>query len=288
MQAQVQPFFDPDTSTVSYVVYDRPGGHAAIIDPVLDLDYASGSIGTASAQVLIDFVTAQQLSLQWILETHAHADHLSAAVWLRQQLGGRIAVGERIVAVQQRFGELFNLGEGFAADGRQFDHLLMPGERFRIGTLSALALFVPGHTPADMAYLVEDAVFVGDTLFMPDVGTARCDFPGGSASALWHSVQDVLYALPEQTRVFVCHDYLPQGRTFPRWESTIGEQKRKNIHLRADTGEAEFVARREARDANLALPRLILPALQVNIRAGMLPCAEANGRQYLKIPLNAF
>ncbi|WP_024304417.1 MBL fold metallo-hydrolase [Pseudogulbenkiania sp. MAI-1] len=284
MSAQIEPFFDPSTHTISYVVYDRPGGHAAIIDPVLDYDAKAGRTGTASAGRIRDFVAAQGLSVDWILETHAHADHLSAAAWLRDTLGGRIAIGAEIPAVQRIFKGIFHLEEGFRVDGSQFDTLLHDDERFMIGTLEARALFVPGHTPADLAYQIGDAVFVGDTLFMPDVGSARCDFPGGDAATLYRSVQRLL-SLPDDTRLFMCHDYPPEGRA-PRWETTVAEQRAHNIHLRDGIGEGDFVAMREARDATLEMPLLILPAVQVNIRAGRLPPPESNGTSYLKIPLN--
>ncbi len=284
MQASVQAFFEPVTGTVSYVVYDRDGGHAAIVDPVLDYDAKAGRTRTRSAEALVDFVRAHGLSVQWILETHAHADHLSAAAWLRQQVGGKVAIGEKITEVQRIFAGVFDLEDGFARDGSQFDHLFAAGERFSVGELHAEALYVPGHTPADIAYRIGDAVFVGDTLFMPDVGSARCDFPGGDAATLYRSAKALL-ALPDDTRLFMCHDYPPAGRA-PRWETTVAEQRRANIHLNEAVSEAEFVALREARDAKLEMPVLILPSVQVNIRAGELPPKSANGVAYLKIPLN--
>lgn len=285
MQPSIEAFFDSVTCTVSYVVYDRPGGRAAIIDPVLDYDPKAGRTTTASAQRLIRFVQEHELAVDWILETHAHADHLSAAHYLRQQLGGRVAIGDHIRQVQGVFKRLFNLEPGFAQDGSQFDHLFGDGEAFPIGTLRAEALFVPGHTPADMAYRIGDAVFVGDTLFMPDVGTARCDFPGGNAHTLYASIRRLL-SLPPQTRLYMCHDYPPAGRE-PAWQTTVAEQRRANIHVHDGVDEAQFVAMRTARDATLDMPVLILPAVQVNIRAGTLPAPEANGVSYLKIPLNA-
>ena len=284
MQASVQAFFEPVTGTVSYVVYDRDGGHAAIVDPVLDYDAKAGRTRTRSAEALVDFVRAHGLSVQWILETHAHADHLSAAAWLRQQVGGKVAIGEKITEVQRIFAGVFDLEDGFARDGSQFDHLFAAGERFSVGELHAEALYVPGHTPADIAYRIGDAVFVGDTLFMPDVGSARCDFPGGDAATLYRSAKALL-ALPDDTRLFMCHDYPPAGRA-PRWETTVAEQRRANIHLNEAVSEAEFVALREARDRTLPMPKLILPSVQVNIRAGELPPKSANGVAYLKIPLN--
>jgi glyoxylase-like metal-dependent hydrolase (beta-lactamase superfamily II) len=284
MRPLIEPFFDPVTATVSYVVYDGVAGHAAIIDSVLDYDPKSGRTSTASADMLIDFVRKHKLTLDWILETHAHADHLSAARHIQRELGGRIAIGERIRTVQGVFKKIFNLEPGFCLDGSQFDHLFAEDEAFRIGKLQARALFVPGHTPADMAYLVEDAVFVGDTLFMPDVGSARCDFPGGDAHSLYRSAQKLL-SLPGETRLFICHDYPPAGRD-PAWETTVAQQRAKNIHLHEGVTEEAFVSMRKARDATLGMPTLILPSIQVNIRAGDLPPAENNGVPYLKIPLN--
>lgn len=285
MQAQVRSFHDPATGTVTHVVYEKPGSACAIVDPVLDFDAKSGRTGTASVEKVAEFVRAQQLRVEWILETHAHADHLSAAPWLRTRLGGRIAIGAGITRVQGVFRQLFNLEASFAADGRQFDHLFADGESFRIGALEARVLAMPGHTPACVAYQVGDAVFVGDTLFMPDVGTARCDFPGGSAVQLYRSVRRLL-SLPADTRLFMCHDYPPAGRA-PRWETTVAEQREANIHVHDGVTEEDFVAMRTARDATLEMPHLILPAIQVNIRAGQMPPAEANGVTYLKIPVNA-
>lgn len=285
MTAGIEAFFDSATGTVSYVVYDSPGGHAAIIDPVLDYDARSGRTVTRSAERLVQFIETHQLTLDWILETHAHADHLSAAGWLKQRLGGRVAIGERICEVQRQFSALFNLEPGFEANGAPFDHLFSDGETFSIGRLTARALFVPGHTPADMAYQIEDAVFVGDTLFMPDVGTARCDFPGGDAQQLYRSVHRLL-DLPPSTRLFMCHDYPPSGRA-PQWQSTVDDQRRHNIHVHDGIDETAFVALRQARDRTLDLPALLLPSVQVNIRAGELPPPDSNGTRYLKIPLNA-
>jgi glyoxylase-like metal-dependent hydrolase (beta-lactamase superfamily II) len=279
MKPNIQPFFDPATGTVTYVVHD--GAAAAIIDSVLDYEPKSARTDTRSAERVIEFVRAQRLRVEWILETHAHADHLSAAPYLRAHLGGRVAIGERIGEVQAIFREVFNLEKELPA----FDRLLADGERFAIGALQAEALHVPGHTPADMAYRIGDAVFVGDTLFMPDVGTARADFPGGDARTLYRSIRRLL-ALPPETRIFVCHDYPPKGRE-PRWETTVAQQRAANIHVRDGVSEAEFVAMRTARDRTLEMPTLILPSIQVNIRAGELPLPEANGRSYLKIPLNA-
>ncbi len=283
--AHIEAFFDTATATVTYVVFDAPGGRAAIIDPVLDYDPKAGRTHTGSAQRVLEFVAAEKLTVDWILETHAHADHLSSARWLKERVGGRIAIGAHIRDVQHVFKKLFHLGADVPPDGSQFDHLFEDGETFAIGTLQAEAMFVPGHTPADMAYRVGDAVFVGDTLFMPDVGTARCDFPGGNAHTLFRSIRRLL-SLPEATRLFMCHDYPPAGRA-ANWQTTVGEQRRANIHVHDGIDEDAFVAMREARDRTLDMPTLILPAVQVNIRAGDMPAPEANGTRYLKIPLNA-
>lgn len=285
MQAQVKAFFDPATWTVSYVVFDAPGGHCALVDSVLDYDPKSGRTRTDSADQLIAFVREQNLTVDWILETHAHADHLSAAPYLRKHLGGKIAIGGKITQVQNVFKGIFHLEPEFATNGSQFDHLFEDGDTFAIGNLQAQALSAPGHTPACMAYQVGDAVFVGDTLFMPDVGTARCDFPGGNAHTLYQSVRKLL-SLPPETRLFMCHDYPPEGRA-AQWECTVADQRARNIHVHDGVSEAEFVAMRTKRDAGLAMPVLILPSVQVNIRAGELPPPEANGVSYLKIPLNA-
>ena len=285
MPTQVQAFFDPATWTVSYVVFDAPGGHCALVDSVLDYDPKSGRTRTTSADQLIAYVREQHLTVDWILETHAHADHLSAAPYLRKALGGRIAIGGKITQVQNVFKGIFHLEPEFATDGRQFDHLFQDGETFAIGQLQAQALSVPGHTPACMAYQVGDAVFVGDTLFMPDVGTARCDFPGGNAHTLYQSIRKLL-SLPAETRLFMCHDYPPAGREV-QWECTVADQRARNIHVHDGVREDDFVAMRTKRDATLEMPVLILPSVQVNIRAGELPPPEANGVSYLKIPLNA-
>ncbi len=285
MPTQVKAFFDPATWTVSYVVFDAPGGHCALVDSVLDYDPKSGRTRTTSADQLIAFVREQHLTVDWILETHAHADHLSAAPYLRKALGGRIAIGGKITQVQNVFKDIFHLEPEFATDGRQFDHLFQDGETFAIGQLQAQALSVPGHTPACMAYQVGDAVFVGDTLFMPDVGTARCDFPGGNAHTLYQSIRKLL-SLPAETRLFMCHDYPPAGREV-QWECTVADQRARNIHVHDGVSEEAFVAMRTQRDATLEMPVLILPSVQVNIRAGELPPPEANGVSYLKIPLNA-
>ncbi len=287
MTPRIEPFFDATTSTFTYVIYEAPGSRCAIVDSVLDYDPHSGRTATLSADRVARFVRDQDLTVEWLLETHAHADHLSAAPYLRRQLGGRIAIGEGIRRVQGAFKDVFNLEPEFRLDGSQFDHLFQPDEVFHIGALTARALHVPGHTPADMAYQVEeDHVFVGDTLFMPDVGSARCDFPGGSARDLYRSIRRLL-ALPEATRLYLCHDYPPAGRE-PRYETTVAEERALNVHVRDGVDEDAFVALRTRRDATLAMPTLILPAIQVNIRAGTLPPAEANGRRYLKIPIDGF
>lgn len=285
MQPIVQPFFDPATWTVTYVVHQEARSECAIIDSVLDYDPKSGRTSTASADRVIAFVRERALRVEWILETHAHADHLSAAPYLKRHLGGRIGIGQNIRGVQAVFKQLFNLEPGFQPDGSQFDHLFGDGETFSVGGLTGKAIHVPGHTPADMAYQFEDAVFVGDTLFMPDVGTARCDFPGGNAHELFHSIRKLL-DLPGETRLFMCHDYPPEGRG-PAWETTVRDERNRNIHVHDGVTEAQFVAMRQARDATLAMPTLILPSVQVNIRAGELPPPEENGVRYLKIPLNA-
>ncbi|PXW23700.1 MBL fold metallo-hydrolase [Paraburkholderia caballeronis] len=281
----VEPFFDPVTATVTYVVHSGPGSVCAIVDPVLDYDPKSGRTSTASADRVVAFVREQRLAVDWLLETHAHADHLSAAPYLKAQVGGRIAIGEHIRTVQRVFSDVFNLGREVATDGTQFDHLFADGDTFAVGPLAARALHVPGHTPADLAYQIGDAVFVGDTLFMPDVGSARCDFPGGDAHTLYRSARRLL-DLPPQTRLFMCHDYPPDARE-PRFETTVAAQRRDNIHLHDGVSEDAFVAMRSARDRTLDMPTLILPSIQVNIRAGRMPEPEDNGVRYLKIPLNA-
>jgi glyoxylase-like metal-dependent hydrolase (beta-lactamase superfamily II) len=280
----IHPFFDPRTWTFSYVVADKATKGAAVIDPVLDFDFKSGRTSTASCDAVAAFVKQNGLSVQWILETHAHADHLSGARALQQQVGGRIAIGARIREVQATFKKLFNLERSFLPDGSQFDHLFADGEKFLIGGVEATALLVPGHTPADMAYLIDDAVFVGDTLFMPDVGSARADFPGGDARTLYRSIRRLL-DLPPQTRLFVCHDYPPPGRD-AQCQTTVAQERARNIHVGDGIGEDEFVAMRQARDATLEVPALILPSIQVNVRAGQLPPPEDDGVSYLKIPLN--
>jgi len=282
---QVHGIFDPATWTVTYVVYEKEGSDCAIIDSVLDYDPKSGRTRTESADKVIAFVREKQLTVAWILETHAHADHLSAAPYLQEHLGGKLAIGDHISTVQQVFKGIFNLEPEFATDGSQFDRLLKDGESFSIGALSATTMYVPGHTPACVAYQIGDAVFVGDTMFMPDVGTARCDFPGGDSKTLYASVKKIL-SLPDETRLFMCHDYPPAERPVT-FETTVGEQRRKNIHVHDGISEAQFVDMRSKRDATLEMPVLILPSVQVNIRAGHMPPSEANGVSYLKIPMNA-
>lgn len=280
----VKGFFDPATSTVSYVVADPATGRAAIIDPVLDFDPKSGRTDTKSADGLIDCVRSHGLIVDWLLETHAHADHVSAAPYLKERLGGAIAIGEHITAIQEMFGRIFNAEPEFRTDGSQFDRLLEDGETFRIGSLEAHVLHVPGHTPACVAYAIGNAVFVGDTLFMPDYGTARTDFPGGDARALYRSIRKIL-SCPSETRLFLCHDYPPSGRE-PKWETTVTEQRANNIHIHDGIDEDSFVRMRSERDKSLSMPVLLLPAVQINMRAGHLPPPEDNGISYLKIPLN--
>jgi glyoxylase-like metal-dependent hydrolase (beta-lactamase superfamily II) len=281
----IEPFYDATTGTVSYVVSDIATRAAAVIDPVLDFELRSGRTRTESADRIVSHVRNAGLTVQWILETHAHADHLSSARYIQGQVGGRIAIGENIREVQAVFKKLYNLERTFLPDGSQFDHLFKDGEVFQLGSLPVTALLVPGHTPADMAYVLDGAVFVGDTLFMPDVGSARADFPGGDAATLYRSMRRIL-ALPPDTRMFVCHDYPPPGRS-AAWQTTVAEQRAHNIHVRDGVSEAQFVALRTARDATLGVPTLILPSLQVNVRAGQLPPPDDNGVSYLRIPLNA-
>ncbi|WKL16268.1 MBL fold metallo-hydrolase [Comamonas testosteroni] len=282
----IEPFFDTVTGTVSYVLADTISGQVAVIDPVLDFEPKSGTLSSRSADKLIDYVRGNGWQLQWIVETHAHADHLSAAQHIRHHLGGKVAIGAHICDVQAVFRKIYHFERSFLPDGSQFDHLVQDGERLPLGQLELLAMHVPGHTPADMAYRVEDAVFVGDTLFMPDVGTARADFPGGDAATLYRSIRRIL-ELPEQTRIFVCHDYPPAGRK-PCWQTTVQAQRSGNIHVHDGISEAEFVQMRTARDATLEMPTLILPSVQVNVRAGKLPPAQDDGRTYIQLPINAF
>ncbi len=284
LRTEVRSFFDPATGTVSHIVHEAGGGVCAIIDPVLDYDAKSGRTSTDNADRIIAHVRGNGLDVAWILETHAHADHLTAAPYLKEHLGGAVAIGGQIVAVQETFGALFNAGPDFNADGRPFDRLFDEGARFMIGALDAWVMHTPGHTPACITYVVGDAAFVGDTLFMPDYGTARCDFPGGDAATLYRSIRRIL-ELPEDTRLFMCHDYPPAGRQ-PAWETTVRAQRQDNIHVHDGVNESDFVAMRNARDATLDMPALILPAIQVNMRAGHFPPPEDHGTRYLKIPLN--
>jgi len=282
---QVQAFFDEPTFTASYVLYDPDSRSAAIIDSVLGFDAAAARTSSTAADAIVDFVKAEGLSVEWLLETHAHADHLSAAPYLQQKLGGKIAIGREITTVQKVFGKLFNEGTEFERDGSQFDRLFDDGDQFRIGGLHAAVLHVPGHTPADLAYVIGDAVFCGDTLFMPDYGTARADFPGGDARHLFQSIRRLL-SLPRAARLFLCHDYKAPGRTSYAWETTVGIECDTNVHVHEGIDEESFVAMRTARDATLAMPRLILPSVQVNMNAGRLPKPEANGTRFLRIPLD--
>lgn len=285
MQPAVHAFFDEATNTLTYVVVEPEGSACAVIDSVLDFDYASGRTDTRSADAVVAFIRDRGLDLRWILETHVHADHLSAAPYLQERLGGQIGIGERITVVQETFGKIFNEGTRFQRDGSQFDRLFRDGDSLMIGQMRADVMHTPGHTPACLTYVIGDAAFVGDTLFMPDFGTARCDFPGGSAATMYDSVQRIL-SLPDATRIFVGHDYKAPGRDAYAWESTVGDQKARNVHVGAGKSREDFVALRQARDATLAMPRLIIPSLQINMRAGQMPEPEANGTSYLKVPLN--
>jgi len=282
----VRSFFDEATFTVSYVLFDPATKEAAIIDSVLDYDAASGRTSHDSADSIVHHVTSNNLKVKWLIETHAHADHLSAAPYLQAKLGGRLAIGGNITRVQEVFGKLFNAGTEFERDGSQFDHLFTDGETFKLGEIEAIALHVPGHTPADMAFIIGDAAFVGDTIFMPDFGTARADFPGGDAHQLYHSIRRLL-SLPDETRLFLCHDYKAPGRDTFAWETTVGEQRRENVHVKDGVSEDAFVKMRTTRDATLDMPNLILPSVQVNMRGGRLPAPEDNGVRYIKIPVNA-
>ena len=285
MSPDVSAFFDEATNTISYVVRDPQGSACAVIDSVLDFDYASGRTDTRSADAIIAFIREKEYDLQWLLESHVHADHLSAAPHIQQALGGEIGIGDNIRVVQDTFGKVFNEGTEFQRDGSQFDRLFQEGDSLHIGQLRADVLHTPGHTPACLTYVIGDAAFVGDTLFMPDFGTARCDFPGGSSEMLYASIQKIL-ALPDATRIFVGHDYKAPGRESYAWETTVGEQKALNIHIGAGKSAEDFVAMRDARDATLAMPKLIIPSLQVNMRAGHMPEAADDGNVYLKVPVN--
>ena len=285
MTPEVKAFFDEATNTVSYVVRDPSGSACAIIDSVLDFDYASGRTDTRSADEVIAYVRAHALEVQWLLETHVHADHLSAAPYIQDKLGGKIGIGDRIKIVQDTFGKVFNEGTEFQRDGSQFDRLFEEGDSFMIGQMRGDVLHTPGHTPACLTYVIGDAAFVGDTLFMPDFGTARCDFPGGSSEVLFNSIQKIL-TLPDETRVFVCHDYKAPGRDEYAWETTVAAQKTGNIHVGTGKDRDGVVKMRDARDAQLAMPKLIIPSLQVNMRAGQMPPADEKGDVFLKVPVN--
>ena len=283
---EIREFFDEETNTYSYIVADPTSKQCAVIDSVLNYDPSSGSTSYNSADEIIAYIQKNELKVEWILETHVHADHLSAAPYLKQKVGGKLAIGKQITTVQKTFARLFNFGSEFAVDGSQFDILFDDQDDFLIGSLKARVIHTPGHTPACVSYLVEDCVFVGDTLFMPDYGTARCDFPGGDASTLFKSINK-LFALPDNTRVFMCHDYRAPGRDEYQYQTTIGQERKNNIHVKEGVSESEFIDLRKTRDTTLDMPKLILPSVQVNMRAGELPQAEDNGTRYLKIPLNS-
>ncbi|WP_323042379.1 MBL fold metallo-hydrolase [Gemmobacter sp.] len=285
MTPKIHAFFDEATNTITYVVQEPQGHACAIVDSVLDFDYASGRTDTRSADAVVDFIRTEGLEVAWILETHVHADHLSAAPYLQERLGGKIGIGEKITVVQDTFGKIFNEGTRFQRDGSQFDQLFKEGDSFHIGQLRGDVLHTPGHTPACLTYVIGDAAFVGDTLFMPDFGTARCDFPGGSAETMWESIQKIL-SLPDATRIFVGHDYKAEGRDQYAWETTVGAQKRLNKHIGAGKSKEDFIRMRTERDAQLSMPRLIIPSLQINMRAGQMPEPEDNGVSYLKVPVN--
>ena len=285
MGPDITSFFDEATNTISYIVCDPNGSACAIIDSVLDFDFASGRTDTKSADKLINFVKENKLDVQWLLESHVHADHLSAAPYIQMEVGGKIGIGSHITDVQETFGKIFNEGTEFQRDGSQFDKLFVEGDTFHIGQLRGDVLHTPGHTPACMTYVIADAAFVGDTLFMPDFGTARCDFPGGSSENLFASIQKIL-TLPDATRIFVGHDYKAPGREHYAWETTVGEQKKKNIHIKSGKSKEDFVKLRDERDAKLAMPKLIVPSLQINMRAGNMPEPDEQGDVFLKVPIN--
>lgn len=287
MQPIVTAFFDEPTFTYSYVIQDPDSSSCAIVDSVLDFDYAAGKTDTRSAEAILTFIAEQGLTVEWILETHVHADHLSAAPFLQEKTGAKLGIGAHITTVQDTFGKAFNAGTEFARDGSQFDALFNDGDSIRIGTLEGKAMHTPGHTPACMTYVFGDAAFVGDTLFMPDYGTARCDFPGGDAHILFQSIQKV-FTLPDATRLFMCHDYKAPGRDEYAYETTVAEERAHNVHVHEGINEADFVRMRTERDATLDMPRLILPSVQVNMRAGKMPPAEGNGQVYLKVPIDLF
>ncbi len=284
VRPEVVPFFDAATNTISYIVRDPSSDACAVVDSVMDIDYAAGRITHDGADRIIEHIRRSGWRLEWLIETHVHADHLSAAPYIQRELGGRLGIGENITVVQETFGKIFNEGTEFQRDGSQFDRLFKDGDSYRIGSMTAFVLHTPGHTPACMTHVIGDAAFVGDTLFMPDGGSARADFPGGDARTLYRSIQRVL-ALPGETRLFMCHDYGPNGRDI-QWETTVADERAHNIHVGNGTDEDSFVAMREARDATLSMPRLIIPSLQVNMRAGNLPPADASGRAFLKVPVN--
>lgn len=284
LRPEVVPFFDPATNTISYIVKDPNSASCAVIDSVMDLDYAAGRISYEHADAMIAYIEEHGLKLEWLIETHAHADHLSAAPYIQQKLGGKLGIGENIRIVQEVFGKIFNEGTEFQRDGSQFDQLFTDGDSYRIGTMTAHIMHTPGHTPACMTHVIGNAAFVGDTLFMPDGGSARADFPGGDAATLYHSIRRVL-SLPDETRLFMCHDYGPNGRAI-QWETTVGEERRHNIHVHDGVTQEEFVKMRTARDATLGMPKLIIPSLQVNIRAGKLPPKDEQGKTFLKVPVN--
>lgn len=283
---QVVPFFDEDSNTFSYVVRDPDSSACAIFDAVAEIDMGPVSVSYKGADAIIAYVKQHGLEVQWIIETHVHADHLSAAPYLKNALGGSIAIGDHVTVVQQTFAEIFNIGEDFAIDGSQFDHLFKDNENYSIGNLSAVAFHTPGHTPACMTHLIGDAALVGDTVFMPDSGTARADFPGGNATTLYHSIEKIL-SFPDDTRIFLCHDYGEENREL-EYQTTVKAERESNIHIGGGVSEADYVAMRKQRDSGLEVPHLILPSLQVNMRAGALPPAEDNGKSYLKLPLNLF
>lgn len=284
VKPEVTAFFDPQTNTISYVVKDPGSNACAIVDSVMDIDYASGRLSHASADRIVEHVTREGLTTEWLIETHVHADHLSAAPYLQEKLGGKLGIGENITIVQDTFGKVFNEGTEFQRDGSQFDKLFKDGDTYTVGGMTCFAIHTPGHTPACMTHVMGDAAFVGDTLFMPDGGTARADFPGGDAAELYRSIQKVL-ALPRDMRLFMCHDYGPNGRDI-RWETTVGDEREHNIHVRDGVTEAEFVAMRTGRDATLDMPKLIIPSIQVNMRAGQLPPKDESGKTFLKVPIN--
>jgi len=283
---QVTPFFDADSHTISYIVQDPSSSACAVIDPVLEFNYSSGTLNSSGADAIIEHIQTHELELEWLIETHIHADHVSASSYIKERIGGRLLIGEAITVVQRVFGEVYNEDQNFKRDGSQFDLLLKDNDEYSIGNLKARAIHTPGHTPACMTHIIGDCVFVGDTLFMPDAGTARTDFPGGCAQQIYRSVKRIL-SLPQSTRLFMCHDYCPNGRAL-KFETTVEEQRQLNIHINETISESEFVTMREARDRALDVPKLILPSLQINIRAGCLPASSSNNTIYLKIPINAF